>query len=69
MSDKVICNQAEHCSKREICVAAKPHEIKLCGINPCSFDALAECIPVIEDGFDDEPDLLKCSQSAMEMGK
>ncbi len=49
---KVICNQAEVCSQRDRCLAAKPHHPKLCG-KPCSVDALAECVPVEEkvNGF------------------
>lgn len=64
---KVICNQANECSHRETCPGAKPHDYRnnMCG-TPCGVDALADCVPVVEEGFSSEADMKQCSQSGME---
>lgn len=63
---QMICNQAKVCHRRDICIVAKPHDYYngICG--PCHFDALAECVQVVENGFSSEADLKQYSQSAME---
>jgi len=63
---KVQCNQSNVCSYRDTCPGAKPHDADDCVV--CHVDALADCVPIIEDGFDSEADLKQCCQSGNEMG-